>query len=202
MKAERDFRELLAPHVDGDARRRLVRYAELLEKWAPRHNLVRYGNRRELVERHLVESLEGRRFVTDPGRLMDIGSGAGLPGIPLLASIDGMSGVLLEPREKRWTFLRLVIRELELDAVVLRARYQDLPESESGFDVMTCRAVGGMAELAGWARRRLVEGGRLLLWTTDEGLAEVKNLDGWRVLSCGMPSLERGRLVTMQLCFT
>jgi len=202
LTAEREFDELLAPHVDGEVRRRLVRYAELLEKWAPRHNLVRYGDRRELVERHLVESLEGRRFVAAPGRLMDVGSGAGLPGIPLLASIDGLSGVLLEPREKRWAFLRRVIRELELDVEVLRVRYQDLPDSESGFDVMTCRAVGGMVELAGWARRRLVEDGRLLLWTTDEGLAEVEKVAGWRVLSCGLPSLERGRLVAMQLCFT
>jgi 16S rRNA (guanine527-N7)-methyltransferase len=202
LNAEQDFSELLAPHVDGDARRRLVLYAELLEKWAPRHNLVRYADRRELVERHLVESLEGRRFIASPGRLMDVGSGAGLPGIPLLASIPGLSGVLLEPREKRWVFLRRVIRELELDVEVLRSRYQDLPDSESGFDVVTCRAVGGMVELAGWAVSRVVAGGRLLLWTTDEGLAEVEKLPRWRVLSCKLPSLERGRLAVMQPCFT
>ncbi len=125
-----------------------------------------------------------------------------MPGIPLLATINGLSGVLLEPRGKRWVFLRRVVRELELDVEVVRARYQDLPDSESRFDVMTCRAVGGMVELAGWARHRLVEGGRLLLWTTDEGLAVVEKLAGWRVLSCGLPNLERGRLVAMQLCFT
>jgi 16S rRNA (guanine527-N7)-methyltransferase len=196
------FGELLEPHVEGAALGRLTVYAETLERWAERHNLVRFRDRRELVDRHLVESLEGRRFVTGPGRLLDVGSGAGLPGVPLLAAVEGLQGVLLEPRTKRWAFLKRVVREMEIDAEVVRGRFEELPAQVARFDVVTCRAVAGMTALADWARPRLSAGGRLLLWTTDDGQGELEKLSGWRVLSCRLPSLESGRLVSMQPCFT
>jgi len=196
------YEELLAPHAEGRGLQRLVRYAELLERWAPRHNLVRFEGRRELVDRHIVEALEGRRMIDCPGRLLDVGSGAGLPGVPLLATVEGLAGVLLEPRQKRWAFLRRVVRELELDAAVVQCRYQELTEDIGGFDVMTCRALGGIKELARWARPRLAPGGRLVVWTTASGQIELETLAGWRVLSCTLPSLDRGRLVSMLPCFT
>jgi 16S rRNA (guanine527-N7)-methyltransferase len=122
--------------------------------------------------------------------------------VPLLAAVDGLQGVLLEPRSKRWAFLRRVVRELGIDARVIQKRFEELPEDEDGFDVVTCRAVADMAGLAEWARARLTSSGRVLLWTTAEGQGELQKLPGWRVLSCGLPSLERGRLVSMQPCFT
>ena len=84
MTAQREFLDLLEPHCSGVERDRLALYAELLERWAGRHNLVRFADRRELVERHLVDSLAGAEHMGRNGRLLDIGSGAGLPGIPLL----------------------------------------------------------------------------------------------------------------------
>ena len=201
MSAEASFADLLAVHCEGEALRRLARYAELLERWSERHNLVSFTGREELVDRHILDSLAAAPFLAGRGRLLDVGSGAGLPGVPLLAVRPKWEGVLLEPRQKRWAFLRTVIRELDLVAKVDRSRYQDLGEC-APFDVVTVRAVGGHEELLEWARDRLTPSGEALLWTTDDRLAAMTALVGWRVLSSRLPGLDCGRLARLQPCFT
>jgi 16S rRNA (guanine527-N7)-methyltransferase len=197
-----DFETLLAPHAEPPVRDRLVRYAELLERWSGRHNLVRYATRSELVERHIVDSLAGREALPERGTMVDVGSGAGLPGVPLLAAMPGWSGLLVEPRQKRWAFLRTVIRELDLQARAERARYQDLGGDHGGFDAVVVRAVGGYDALLRWARGRLSPGGQVLIWSTSSELARFKKFGDWRVLSSRLPGLTHGRLVQLQPCFT
>jgi 16S rRNA (guanine527-N7)-methyltransferase len=201
LSAEEPFVELLAPHCRNETCDRLVRYAELLERWSRRHNLVRYASRRELVERHLLDSLAAAPFLAESGRLLDVGSGAGLPGVPLLAARPGWTGVLLEPRQKRWAFLRLVIRELGLSAEVDRVRYQDM-SGGARWNAITVRAVGDLAGILDWAQPRLCESGQVLAWTTQNGETGLRETPGWRVLSSSLPGLDRGRLVRLQPCFT
>jgi len=201
LSTEESFFELLTPHCDSEACGRLTRYAELLERWSRRHNLVRYCSRRELVERHLLDSLAAAPFLAEDGRLLDVGSGAGLPGVPLLAVRRGWSGVLLEPRQKRWVFLRLVVRELGLSADVDRARFQDTTGGET-WDAITVRAVGDFSGVLDWARSRLSAGGQVMLWTTTKSEAGLRKTPGWRVLSSSLPGLDTGRLVRLQPCST
>ena len=196
-----EFATLLEGHAEGEALRRLALFAGLLERWSSRHNLVRYSSREELVNRHIVDALAATPFLGPSGRLLDVGSGAGLPGVPLLAARPGWRGVLLEPRQKRWAFLRTVIRELGLDARAQRARYQDLTD-EGPFDVITVRAVGGPEELVDNVRSRLTPSGEVFLWTTAERVATMSEWRGWRVLSSQLPGLECGRLARLQPCFT
>ena len=202
MAGELSFAELLRPHGDDRELDRLVRYAELLERWSRRHNLVSWRDREELVRRHLLDALAARELLVGSGQLLDIGSGAGLPGVPLLLSRPAWRGVLLEPRQKRWAFLRLVVRELGLDATVERLRYQDYRHGGEAFDLITMRGLGHHAELIGWAAGRLATDGRVLLWSTEEDEAVLRRLPGWRVLSSPLPSLTRGRLVQLLPCFT
>lgn len=180
----------------------MVAYAELLERWGARHNLVRWRDRDELVKRHLVESLAARPWLAGKGVLVDVGSGAGLPGIPLLVACSGWRGVLLEPRQKRWAFLRLVIRELGLDAVAVAARFAEYDPGEAAADAVTVRALTLTTPLLAWARGLLKPGGRVLVWTTEEGERALGDQAGWRVLSSALPSLEHGRLVSLEPCFT
>jgi len=201
VNGQKSFRDLLAPHCGGETLDRLVRYAELLEKWSRCHNLVRYSGREELVTRHLLDSLAAAPLMGSQGRLIDVGSGAGLPGVPLLAASPGFSGVLLEPREKRWAFLKLVIRELGLDATAVRGRYQDF-ENGCPWDAVTVRAVGKQREILGWARTRLAANGTVFLWTTQKAEEGLREVTAWRVLSSALPGLDRGRLVRLQPCFT
>jgi 16S rRNA (guanine527-N7)-methyltransferase len=195
------YAELLAQHLDGTALDKLVRYAELVERWSMRHNLVRFGGREELVERHLLDALAAAPLLTGRGWLLDVGSGAGLPGVPLLAVRPQWRGVLLEPRQKRWAFLRTVVRELGLSADVVRSRYQDF-DSERAYDRITCRALGGHSKLLAWARHRLTPAGEVVLWTTEAGMAKLAAGGEWRVLSSQLPGLDCGRLARLQPCFT
>jgi 16S rRNA (guanine527-N7)-methyltransferase len=201
---EPGFDDLLRPHAEGESLDRLVRYAELLERWSRRHNLVSWRDREELVQRHLVDALAARDLMAaGRGLLVDVGSGAGLPGVPLLATNPSWQGVLLEPRQKRWAFLRLVVRELELQAEVARARFEDFePAHGELFDLVTARAVGRHAELLSWAHGRLSSTGRVVLWITEQDETTVRGLPRWRVLSSPLPSLQRGRLVQLVPCFT
>jgi len=201
MTARAEFLELLEPHSCGAEHHRLALYAELLERWAARHNLVRFADRRELVGRHLVDALAGAEHMGRAGRLLDIGSGAGLPGIPLLVARPEWRGCLLEPRQKRWAFLRLVIRELGLNAEAECVRYQDFRGVEP-WDVITMRAVGGHPGLLDWSREKLSAGGGVWFWTTEGAVDELRGQTGWRVLSSPLPGLERGRLARLQPCFT
>jgi 16S rRNA (guanine527-N7)-methyltransferase len=189
--------------VDGTTCERLARFAVLVERWSARHSLVRFGSREELVDRHLVESLAGLELIgrADEGGLLDVGSGAGLPGVPILIA-SGLDGVLVEPRAKRWSFLRMVVRELELECSVVRERFEALDDRYRGFAVITARAVGRSRELVAWARSRLGQGGAMLLWTDEERAAELGVLEGWHVLSSRVPGRERGRLLQLRPCFT
>ena len=121
MSCGGEFEGLLAAHAGGAALQRLIRYAGLLERWSERHNLVCFSSRAELVERHILDSLEAAPLLERSGRLLDVGSGAGLPGVPLLAVRPLWSGVLLEPRQKRWAFLRTAIRENDADKMARAA---------------------------------------------------------------------------------
>ena len=195
------FSDLLAPHATGGELNRLVRYADLLTVWSERHNLVRFAGPQELVDRHVLDSLAAAPFLDSRGRLLDVGSGAGLPGVPLLVVRPEWSGVLLEPRQKRWAFLKMVVRELGLSADVKRMRFQDLRKSEP-FDAITMRAVGNLETLVAWSRTRLTESGQVLLWTTGDRVDALGALAGWRVLSSRLPGLDCGRLARLQPCFT
>ena len=201
MNGAAEYSDLLAPHVGGEALERLSRYAGLVERWSKRHNLVRFSSREELVRRHILDALAAAPLLEGSGRLLDVGSGAGLPGVPLLAVRPRWCGVLLEPRQKRWAFLKLVVRELGLDAEVARARYQDLGAGPR-FDLITTRAVGDHEALLRWARARLTDGGEVAIWTTVDGQARLEAVVGWRVLSSQQPGLECGRLARLQPCFT
>jgi 16S rRNA (guanine527-N7)-methyltransferase len=196
-----NYRDLLSNHAGGEALDRLIRYAELLERWSGRHNLVRFGSRAELVERHIHEALAAAPLLEGRGRLLDVGSGAGLPGVPLLAVRPQWRGVLLEPRQKRWAFLRTVVRELGLSADVVRLRYQDFALAGT-YDRITCRALGGQRAFLAWARDRLTTTGEVWLWTTVEGLETLEGCEAWRVLSSQLPGLVCGRLARLQPCFT
>lgn len=195
------YDSLMAGCGVGDRLPLLVRYAELLERWSQTHSLVRWRGRKDLVERHILDALAARPMLAGHGCLLDVGSGAGLPGIPLLVACPRWRGVLLEPRQKRWAFLKLVIRELGLDAEVHRVRFQDL-QRDRAFDLITSRALGGHEDLLEWAGEMLTEGGSVLLWTTIEEQERLSELKQWRVLSSPLPSLDTGRLVQMYPCFT
>lgn len=194
------FTELLRGHAPAESIDRLAAYAQLLERWSSRHNLVKAASREALVRRHLLESLLPLDGLPPTGRLIDIGSGAGLPGIPILCALSGWSGALVEPRQKRATFLRLAVREIGLDARVIQDRYEGV--RDTGFDLITTRAVGGHDALLSWSRSRLRPGGMVAIWSTEAEARRWRRVSSWSVISSPIPGLDRGRLIMLRVCST
>jgi 16S rRNA (guanine527-N7)-methyltransferase len=135
-----------------------------LDRWRRRTNLVGALSTEELAE-HALESLVGSELIINGERVIDIGSGAGFPGLPLAIFRADVSMTLLEPRGKRAAFLRHAVRTLELaNTTVLEARIEEV--GGQTFAVATTRAVGGFSAWIGEARF-LDPRGLLLAWTTE-----------------------------------
>ena len=148
----------------------LAQFLGLLSRWNRVHNLTGTRGPRELVERHLVESLALRRLLAGT-RIADVGSGAGFPGVPLAICESARRFTLIESRGKRASFLRHVVAELELtNTTVAHVRAEDLPAGLP-FDTVLARAVARPAELMAIVRP-LTAPGSVLLVLTSAKLAE------------------------------
>ncbi len=118
---------------------RLERFAELLREWNATHNLTG-DDRAEAIVANLVDTLRPLSFVERPETLLDVGTGAGFPGLILATAWPGTKSVLCEPRMKRAAFLRFAALELGLENVeVARKRVEDLRHSP--FGLISSRAV-------------------------------------------------------------
>ena len=142
----------------------LSRFLDLLIRWNRVYNLTGICDAHELVDRHLIESLALRPLLTGE-RIADVGTGAGLPGLPLAITEPERAFTLIESRAKRVRFLRQVIVELGLrNAVVAHGRAEHL-RPERPFATVLARAVAPPAELLEICRSLTAPGSILLLLT-------------------------------------
>lgn len=157
----------------------LGRYLGELDAWRRRINLTGDLAPEDLCV-HALESAAGASLIPHGARVLDIGSGGGFPGVPISIARPDLSVTLLEPRGKRASFLRHVVRTVPIEnARVLAERVENLVSPD--YDAATCRAVGALAELIDGAPF-LAPGGLLLAWTTEpqqleEALAPHFSLD-------------------------
>ena len=165
--------ERLGIDLDADACRRFACYLELIEEWRPRAGLTAIEDPAEMQRRHFGESLallqvlreSGHIPRTGPLRIIDVGSGAGFPGLPMRIVEPRLALTLVESHARRARFLELVASELGLDDVrVVQARAEDAgrdPALREHFDLVVARAVAPLAVLAEYAIPLLQPGGVL-----------------------------------------
>jgi 16S rRNA (guanine527-N7)-methyltransferase len=159
----------------GDRLDQARRYAELLATDGVTRGLIGPRETSRLWDRHLVNCALVAELVPDAGELVDIGSGAGLPGIVLAMLRPRLHVVLLEPLLRRSVFLDECVRALDLpNATVLRARAEDKAASRIRADVATARAVAPLDRLVGWAAGLLRPGGQLLAIKGQSAAAELE----------------------------
>ena len=118
---------------------------------------------REAIEGHVQDSLAAAARVPAGARLVDLGSGAGFPGIPIALTRPDVSVTLLETRERRVSFLRHVERLVEADFAVIRGRIEDTPEER--FDVVTLRAVADPLKAVPLGLPWANDNGEIWVWT-------------------------------------
>lgn len=171
--------------------RNLAAFVELLLHWNRVHNLTGIRDRDELLDRHLVESLALEGLI-EGETVADIGSGGGLPGIPLAIVRPGVRFTLIESRRKRASFLRHAAATLALGNVeVAHSRAEELGFRQ--FATVLARAVAPPRELLEIATPLVAPGGRLVLLTGAEKAREIAALaEGFAVLpsAAGPPGLK------------
>jgi 16S rRNA (guanine527-N7)-methyltransferase len=153
-----------------------------LRRWAPRTNLV--GSTDSVaLDRHVSDSLAAAEWLPTSARVVDLGSGAGFPGIPLAIARPDLDLTLVEIRERRVHFLRHVTRSLRLDCSIERRRIEDpLPEP---FDFALLRAVAPPAVAAGLASPWLSETGEAWIWSGPGPSEEPDRIIGSIALASG-----------------
>jgi 16S rRNA (guanine527-N7)-methyltransferase len=144
----------------------LSTYLDLLLKWNARTNLTAVRDPEEVVRRHFGESLFAAQHIGRPDTLLDFGSGAGFPGLPIALLLPETHVTLAESQNKKATFLREAVRTLQLQNVeVWAARAETMPASRQ-FHTVALRAVDNMEAALPAARARIAPGGQLAILTT------------------------------------
>jgi len=160
---------------------RLKRYAELLADWNTRHNLVSDRSMADVWKRHFWDSAQIVDLVPARAKtLVDLGSGAGFPGLVLATLRPELRITLLEATRKKYDFLKVVARELDLKADIRNERIEDVAPER--FDVITARACAPLPQLLSYAQRFWARGSRALLHKGQNLASELTEAHkSWRI---------------------
>ena len=156
-------------------------YMSLLLKWNDAMNLTAIRDPLEILYRHFCESMFGATLIpVGFGRLADVGSGGGFPGLPLKIVCPELEVCLIDSNVKKATFLAEVVRELALpEARVLVSRYEELDEEITPLDVVCSRAVGEFAHFLKWAASEKIGARTVMLWIGGRDLDEARASKDW-----------------------
>lgn len=170
-------------------------FVALLEKWNDAYNLTAIRDPKEMLTKHLLDSLTLVPFIQGE-HVLDIGSGAGLPGIPLALYFPQKSFVLLDSRGKKVRFLEMVVRQLKLSNVkVVQKRAEDYQPSEP-FDTVTARGLGSLKQFVSWTKVYVASGGIWLAMKGREPKEELAELnESYTVHQLHVPGLDEERCV-------
>ena len=157
------------------------KYTELLLRWNQKINLTSITEPREILERHFGESMFAAGAVPiESGRLVDVGTGAGFPGLALKLILPELDVELIEASAKKAAFLAEVVRTLELKSVkIISRRVEELTDFSVAVDYVICRAVRMDGDLLAWMRGALREGGKCVLWLGERDAEEIQKVSGW-----------------------
>lgn len=187
--------------IDRAAQDPLLDYLALLARWNRTYNLTAVRDPLEMVDRHLLDSLAMQPFVAplvaSGGRLADLGTGPGLPGIPLAIACPGLRVTLVESNGKKARFLREAVRQLALEHVDVAEMRIEALDRPGAYAAITARALATIPLILELGGHLLEPGGRLLAM---KGVHPQEELDalpaGWRALDSHrlqVPGLEAER---------
>jgi len=159
----------------------IQQYIKILLYWNEKVNLTAIRDPLEILYRHFCESMYAAAAVpVEHGRLADVGSGGGFPGIPLKIIRPELRVFLVESNLKKATFLAEVVREIGLpDTQVLVRRYEELGEEVAPLDYVCSRALGEFPSLLDWARSQQIAAKQVILWIGARDLPDIQKIRTW-----------------------
>ena len=182
--------------LDRDIQQRLLDYIALIEKWNRVHNLTAIREPEKMVSHHLLDSLAVAPHL-HAKRVLDVGSGAGLPGIPLALVRPDMRVTLLDSNHKKAAFLNQAVMELKLKNAEVCSERVESWQVQNKFDVIISRAFSDMGEFVRVTRHLLAPGG---IYAAMKGLHPYEEIDKLppdckvqQVLPLAIPGLEGAR---------
>ena len=173
--------EKYLPEASADVKKKLLRYYELLIEWNSRINLTAITDPEGVAARHFADSILGAGFIPGNARLIDVGTGAGFPGIPLKLVRPDIGLTLLDSLNKRLIFLQEVIKELGIEAELVHMRAEDAgkdPVYREKFDAAASRAVAGTDRIAEWTLPLVKVNGISLMYKGPSAEEELKTASG------------------------
>ncbi|WP_229807128.1 16S rRNA (guanine(527)-N(7))-methyltransferase RsmG [Actinoplanes lobatus] len=163
-----------AAEVFGERLALAARYTELLATEGVVRGLIGPREAPRLWERHLLNCGVMAQLIAPGATVVDVGSGAGLPGLVLAIARPDLRVTLVEPLARRTAFLTETVEDLGLDNVtVLRGRAEEIVDALPGADVVTARAVAALDKLSGWCLPLAAVGGRLLAMKGSSAAEEI-----------------------------
>ena len=194
--------QLSAADIGAGQQAKLLAYIDLLARWNRSYNLTAIRDPAEMISRHLLDSLSVLPWISGL-RLLDAGTGAGLPGVPLAIARPHMRIILLDSTGKKVRFLNHVARELRLENVSPVQERLEAYQPEAAFDAIISRAFATLTSFAE-AARHLAGTARLLAMKGRYPADELDTLPGWvrveSVEKLGVPGLQEDRhLVIMSV---
>jgi 16S rRNA (guanine527-N7)-methyltransferase len=176
---------------------KLLDYVALVQKWNKVYNLTAVRDADKMLTHHLLDSLAVVPHVPGAKTVLDVGSGAGLPGIPLALALPDAQVTLLDSNQKKTTFLQQAVIELQLSNVAVVCERVEHYQLNQLFSVVISRAFADLPAFAALAGAHVAEGGTLLAMKGVEPLDEIAQLKTGFTMICvkplAVPGLEAAR---------
>lgn len=159
-----------------------LKYLEELKEWNKKINLTAIKNDKDIVVKHFLDSLILAPFLKSCKTLLDIGSGAGFPGIPIKIIMPELKVTLLDSNNKKVSFMNHIIRTLglkDIEAVHARAEDEKIIKKLGMFDAVASRAFAELKEFLKTAKPYAQENGLILAMKGPKGIEELKEIEGF-----------------------
>lgn len=170
-----DGLERLQLVMTNDKQRKLIDYAALIGKWNRFYNLTALREPEKVLTHHILDSLAVVPHI-GAHTILDVGSGAGLPGIPIALALPDTQVTLLDSSQKKCAFLKQVVIELKLDNVDVACKRIEAWQTHKRFDLVISRAFAELAKFAVPAVRLCAPGGTLLAMKGMDPIDEIRQL--------------------------
>lgn len=167
-------RETLITQFFGARATQILQYAEILATWGIERGLIGPKEGDRIWERHIANCIPVTTLIPQSATVIDIGSGAGLPGIVIALARPDLAVTLLEPLNRRFDFLNEVVAQLELPVTVIQGRAQAVT---GRYQVVTARAVAPLPKLLPLLWHLVAPGGSLLAIKGENAATEVAESD-------------------------